>query len=90
MLNMNCRELKSEIPFSPKERTGTTSDPLSIAILMNPCRFFRTNSKTPGRACSDSSAPPMTIVIALPGPFFLLVSSIPIDNYTGAPRSFVD
>lgn len=59
------------VPFSPNDRIGTRRDPLSIAILMNPCRFFKTNSMTPGLACSDSSAPPITIVIALPGPFSL-------------------
>src|SRR5271155_5869044 len=69
-----------EVPFSPKDKMGTRSDPVSIAILMNPCLFFRTSSMTPGLACNDSSAPPTTIVIALPGQFALTLTTFKRDS----------
>src|SRR5579859_8073423 len=77
------------VPFSPKERIGTTREPLSMANRINPCLFLRTNSITPGLACNDSSAPPITIVIAEPGPFFLL-STQQNENNTVAPHNSAD
>ena len=57
---------------------------------MKPCRFFKTNSITPGLAYSDSSAPPTTIVIALPGPFFLVIRKRQHDDSTVVLHNFVD
>ena len=47
---------------------GTKSAPSLSAILKTPRRFFRTRSFVPGRERRLSCAPPMTIVMALPGP----------------------
>ena len=54
--------------FSPKEKTGTRSDPDRIASFKNPNRRLRVRSFVPGRAERDSAAPPTTMVRHDPGP----------------------
>ena len=65
---MRLEDSRSLTSFSPKLKTGTRSAPSRIASLMNPSLRFRTRYAVPGRAESDSAAPPTTMVRHDPGP----------------------
>lgn len=57
--------------FLMTKRKKTWTYPVLNAILTNPFRFLSVNVADPGYASNDSAAPPMTIMAALPFPFFV-------------------
>lgn len=54
----------------PKAKGKHNQNPISIPMTKVSHRFRNVRSAVPGRALRLSAAPPTTIVIACPGPFF--------------------